>query len=104
AGAPAGPRRAPRGRLRDPPQRLRANSTRLAERLQRSEVPGDMNLVAEAATTAPIAPGAPAPIEAHEDVTIRPLPPKPTLFIEQPAEQQPVAHEAHDEAAFIPPQ
>src|SRR5262249_43123272 len=60
-------------RLTELTQQLRANSTRLAERLARSEHPGDTNLVAEQGP----APAA-APEAAHEDVTIRPLAPKPT--------------------------
>src|SRR5262245_41206263 len=83
-------------RLAELTQQLRTNSTRLAERLARSETPGDTNLVAEPP------PATPGPEAAHEDVTIRPLPPKPTLFIEQPAE--PAAYEAAAESAFIPPQ
>ena len=101
AAAQTGAGKSVESRLSELTQQLRANSTRLAERLQRSEVPGDMNLVADAATGA--APAAPAPAEAHEDVTIRPLPPKPTLFIEQPAEY-PAPEAPAEEAAFIPPQ
>src|SRR5499426_956178 len=82
-------------RLAELTQQLRTNSTRLAERLARSETPGDINLVAEP-------PPAGAPGAGDEDVTIRPLPPKPTLFIEQPAE--PAAYEPPADGAFIPPQ
>jgi len=81
-------------RLAELTQQLRTNSTRLAERLARSETPGDINLVAEP-------PPAGAPGAGDEDVTIRPLPPKPTLFIEQPAEP---AYEPPADGAFIPPQ
>jgi len=48
---------------------------------------------------------APAPIIAIEDVTIRPITPKPTLFVEPAAEEQAhAAPPAAPEKPFIPPQ
>src|SRR5262249_12037837 len=95
-------------RLNELTQQLRANSNRLADRLQRGEPAAEAGPVTSIPSTAtviePNAPvkGAVAPT-AIEDVTIRPIPPKPTLFIEPTTE--PVApHEAPAEKAFIPPQ
>jgi cell division protein FtsZ len=105
-------------RLSELTQQLRANSHRLAERLQRQE-PGETAAnplvapasvasvaepVAQVADHAVAGPVAPAPV-AHEDVMIRPIAPKPSLFIEPVAERsaQP-EHEAPAETAFIPPQ
>jgi cell division protein FtsZ len=104
--------RAVESRLSELTQQLRANTQRLAERVQRTE-PTAVEIpaapIAEpVAPPAPIAeaapaPGArPAPLAALEDVTIRPIPPKPTLFIEPTAENAP--QEIPAEAAFIPPQ
>jgi cell division protein FtsZ len=110
-------------RLSELTQQLRANSHRLAERLQRQEpgetaatplvAPASLAPVAEsiasgAETIVPqtvAAPMAHAPV-AIEDVMIRPIAPKPSLFIEPVTERsaQPVEHEAPAETAFIPPQ
>jgi cell division protein FtsZ len=90
--------------------RLRADNQRIAERVDRLE-PGRT-----AATTAPpVAPAAPATINASiesaakaaiaaavEDVTIRPLAPKPSLFID-PAASEPEM-ETEEPESFIPPQ
>jgi cell division protein FtsZ len=99
-------------RLTELTAQLRANSHRLAERIQRNEPPAEAVTAAGAPADAPAAevafapPSAPAaatPVAADEDVTIRPLPPKPSLFIE-PGPERPVPHEVGAEKAFIPPQ
>jgi cell division protein FtsZ len=83
-------------RVADMAQRLRAEKQRDAER-QEPARPG----VAAATVNASIESAAKAAIAAAvEDITIRPLAPKPSLFID------PAANEPEDEqpAAFIPPQ
>ena len=109
-------------RLSELTQQLRANSQRLADRIHR----GESSIEAPSAAPAPAAeaaiePAAPiaeataaaqqtAPSAAHtprptaiEDVTIRPIAPKPSLFVEPAAERAP-PQEAAAEKAFIPPQ
>jgi cell division protein FtsZ len=86
-------------RVADMAQRLRAEKDRDAERVERQEParPG----MAAATVNASIESAAKAAIAAAvEDITIRPLAPKPSLFID------PAANEPEDEqpAAFIPPQ
>jgi cell division protein FtsZ len=109
-------------RLAELTQTLRANTARLAERT----VPADQAQRAvaqalaapapqpaaqyapesafEAQAEAPVAMSA-STIAAIEDVTIRPIAPKPTLFVE-PVEQaaEPVPQMAEPEKPFIPPQ
>jgi cell division protein FtsZ len=87
-------------RLADIGPRLRAEKQRDAERVERAApagpahaAAGSINASIESAAKAAIA-------AAVEDVTIRPLAPKPSLFID-PAAHEP---EAEDETAFIPPQ
>jgi cell division protein FtsZ len=93
-------------RLADIGPRLRAEKQRDAERVERFEparpsqaaspanaAAGSINASIESAAKAAIA-------AAVEDVTIRPLAPKPSLFID-PAASEP---EAEEETAFIPPQ
>ncbi|MBO0717238.1 MAG: cell division protein FtsZ, partial [Rhizobiales bacterium] len=94
-------------RLADIGPRLRAEKHRDAERVERFEparsasaavspangVAGSLNASIESAAKAAIA-------AAVEDVTIRPLAPKPSLFID-PAASEP---EAAEDAPFIPPQ
>jgi cell division protein FtsZ len=108
--APA-PVKSMESRLTELTQQLRANSSRLAERMQRTEaapeaaappVAGPAAEDSEVAFAAPPAP-APAPTPADDDVTIRPMPPKPSLFIE-PAPERAAPPEAPPERAFIPPQ
>jgi cell division protein FtsZ len=86
-------------RVADMAQRLRAEKQRDAERVERQEParPG----AAAATVNASIESAAKAAIAAAvEDITIRPLAPKPSLFID------PAANEPEDEqpAAFLPPQ
>ena len=95
-------------RIAEVAQRLRADNDRLAERVERAE-PGRaaMTLLspqptpvkdslesAKAAVAAAILPQG-----AGQDVTIRPLGPKPSLFIDQAAD----APEPDEPEAFIPP-
>jgi cell division protein FtsZ len=111
--APMPSAKAVESRLSELTQQLRANTQRLAERVQRAEptpIHTQAAPIAESIAAAPsaeVAPasqqvGAPAPVAALEDVTIRPIPPKPTLFIEPNAENAP--QEIPSEKAFIPPQ
>jgi cell division protein FtsZ len=97
-------------RLSELTQQLRANSQRLAERMHRNE-----------ATDAPAAhagaPEAAAPIAetlaqalapqgqtgSGEEVTIRPMPPKPSLFIDPPTDRA-TPPESPADKTFIPPQ
>jgi cell division protein FtsZ len=85
-------------------QRMRAENQRIVERIERSEPvrpaaaapgapPATVNASIESAAKAAIA-------AAVEDVTFRPLAPKPSLFID-PAASEP---EVEEPAAFIPPQ
>jgi len=122
----APPRSSMESRLSELTQQLRANSNRLAERLHRNEAAAPAVSPAPAAPPAPVAiapmaeaapafaepsaapqaieaPGTPPePPIAVEDVTIRPIPPKPSLFME-PAERT-APQEGPAETAFIPPQ
>jgi cell division protein FtsZ len=103
-------------RLAELTQKLRSNTQRLAERIERAEPAprphgfAEPAPVAEAPVRAADALPAPAaapslpPATAIEDVTIRPIPPKPSLFLE-PVDEQPSAVQEvpMHEAAFIPP-
>jgi cell division protein FtsZ len=87
-------------RVADMAQRLRAEKQRDAERVERQEPARPAGATA-ATVNASIESAAKAAIAAAvEDITIRPLAPKPSLFID------PAANEPEDEqpAAFIPPQ
>jgi len=109
-------------RLADLTQRLKADSQRLVERVER-----DTSGVARSAALIPAAPAVPAksaallqaahsvesaaaaavaaailPSGGSDDVTIRPIPPKPTLFTE-PAHESPALQPAPAKV-FIPPQ
>jgi cell division protein FtsZ len=90
-------------RIAEVAQRMRAENQRIAERIERPEpvrpaavapvtAPASVNASIESAAMAAIA-------SAVEDVTIRPLAPKPSLFID-PAASEP---EAQEPKAFIPP-
>ena len=95
-------------RIAEVAQRLRADNERLAERIERTEAarpltaavaaaPASVNASIESAKAAVAA--ALLPQSVGQDVTIRPLGPKPSLFIDPPASQEP-----HEPEAFIPPQ
>ena len=99
-------------RMAETAQRIRAENQRIVERSERPEpvrpvtaapaipaaAPATVNASIESAAKAAIA-------AAMEDVTIRPLAPKPSLFID-PAASEPEALEPEvlEPAAFIPPQ
>ncbi len=94
-------------RMAEVAQRMRAENQRIVERSERPEparpaaaaavpAPATVNASIESAAQAAIA-------AAVEDVTIRPLGPKPSLFIE-PAASEPEPREGLEPEAFIPPQ
>jgi cell division protein FtsZ len=113
----AAPAPAPENRLADLTARLRADNAKIAERLAH---PAEALRVAEPAPRAPVeqdratlaaVAAAVAPAPAHHtpaapatygDVSIRPVPPKPSLFPEQKPEPLEL-QEAPPPAAFIPP-
>jgi cell division protein FtsZ len=111
-------------RLAEMTQRLRTDNQRMAERIERIEP--SRHEAARPIAAAPVAPPLPMPAplaspasvnasiesaakaaiaSAVEDVTIRPLAPKPSLFMD-PVVGEPEARrlEAQEPAAFIPPQ
>jgi cell division protein FtsZ len=98
-------------RLAELTHNLRANTQRLAERtepIKRDVVHAQAAAAIEAALTAPSAAHRtgvmPAPSSgATEEITIRPLSPKPSLFIEPLSEQPVGATETAPERPFIPP-
>jgi cell division protein FtsZ len=111
APAPA-PAPATDNRLADLTARLRADNAKIAERLNnqhdapRAPEPVRAPVEQERATMAAVAaavaqPPAPAAPATYGDVSIRPVPPKPTLFAEPRAE--PIEHHEPAPAAFIPP-
>ena len=93
-------------RIAEVAQRLRADNERLAERIERTEAARPLTAAAPASVNASIESAKAAvaaallPQSAGQDVTIRPLGPKPSLFIDPPASGQ----EPHEPEAFIPPQ
>ncbi len=105
-------------RIAEAAQRIRAENQRIAERIERAESARPAALAAAPlAPAVPVAPGAAtvnASIEsaakaaiaaAVDDVAIRPLAPKPSLFIDPAAHEPETAdNEAAEPAAFIPPQ
>jgi cell division protein FtsZ len=107
-------------RIAEAAQRIRAENQRIAERIERAEPVRPAALapapVAPAVPAAPVAPPAAtvnASIEsaakaaiaaAVEDVAIRPLAPKPSLFIDPAREPEMADTETVEPAAFIPPQ
>jgi cell division protein FtsZ len=93
-------------RIAEVAQRLRADNERLAERIERTEAARPLTAAAPVSVNASIESAKAAvaaallPQGAGQDVTIRPLGPKPSLFIDPPASGQ----EPHEPEAFIPPQ
>ena len=106
-------------RIAEVAQRLRADNERHVERVERPEPPRMAAPPAQAPVSAPAA--TPASVNASielakaavaaailpqniggSEVTIRPLGPKPSLFIDPPASAS--APEPHEPEAFIPPQ
>ena len=92
-------------RIAEVAQRLRADNERLAERIERTEAARPLTAAAPVSVNASIESAKAAvaaallPQSVGQDVTIRPLGPKPSLFIDPPASQEP-----HEPEAFIPPQ
>ncbi len=93
-------------RIAEVAQRLRADNERLAERIERTEAARPLTAAAPASVNASIESAKAAvaaallPQSAGQDVTIRPLGPKPSLFIDPSAS----GPELHELEAFIPPQ
>jgi cell division protein FtsZ len=124
------PAPAAEARLADLAQRIRSDNQRSVERVERGEpLRVAAAALAQAPTPAPKAAPAPAAMPAPsaaaptsinasiesaakaaiaaavEDINIRPLAPKPSLFIEPPLSgQESVREEVAEPAAFIPPQ
>ena len=110
AAAPAPSSSAPEQRLHELTQKLRADQQRLAERIERSSVrtaapasvpaaPHGHDAIENAARAAVAAAVLPMTMD---DVTIRPMQPKPSLFPE-PAAEPKAAYEPPAPTAFIPP-
>ena len=111
------PSAGPETRIAELTHKLRADSQKIAQRAERFEVsppPAQMNQApaarqasapmhepVETAAQAAVA-AAVLPVTAIEDVTIRPIPPKPSLFTEQMMQEQPVA-DVPPPDQFIPP-
>jgi cell division protein FtsZ len=101
----AGP--ATESRIAELTQKLRADTQRLAERIESrtpaaaahhvAQAPHSHESAARAAVAAAVLPG------GIEDVTIRPIPPKPSLFPD-PAGTEPAPHDSSAPRVFIPPQ
>jgi cell division protein FtsZ len=100
-------------RIAELTQRLRADTQRLADRIERTEPARAANpaqapvqsgpgasAISDAATAAVAAAVLPG---AGEDVTIRPIPPKPSLFVEPIVSETTQPVEPHLPKAFIPP-
>jgi cell division protein FtsZ len=102
---------APETRLAEIAHKLRVDQQRLTERVERAELPrplappapaqAPMSEGVESAARAAVA-AAVLPITSIEDVTIRPIQPKPSLFPEQAASEPPASEPALPRA-FIPP-
>jgi len=91
-------------RLAELTQKLRSNTTRLADRIEREPARAEQSGPPAGAKSAAPASALP-PATAIEDVTIRPIPPKPSLFLEAADEQSgPLAQEPSPHRHFIPPQ
>ena len=97
---------APESRLAELTNRLKADSQRLAERIERTDTPARAPAAGQKSTQAAIDQAAIAAVAAAmlppqaEEVTIRPIPPKPSLFMESTA-SEPAPQETP--AVFIPP-
>ncbi len=107
---------APESRLAELTARLRADNQRIAERAQQQKqanavAPAPVRATADqidraalAAIAEAVAPSAPAPMQpaAYGDVSVRPIPPKPSLF---PDHEEPMnLQEAAPPSSFIPQQ
>jgi cell division protein FtsZ len=108
--APAVP---PEARLNELTQKLRADTQRLAERMERGDASARQTVPAahsasahsteavEEAAKAAVAAAVLPPHASAEEVTLRPITPKPSLFPEAGANRQPPARPESD--TFIPP-
>ncbi len=101
--APAFQADRPENALRDLASKMRAETQRVAERIERERVAQpaaspDVESAAQAAVAAAILP----PANTIEDVSIRPMPMKPSLFEQAHVESTPPV-EAPPPRAFIPP-
>ena len=114
---PASPTVSTASRLAELTQKLRADTQRLADRIERTDAPrpaaaeyapavmpaSPVDAVAAALNVSAPMPQ-PRAAAAIEDVTFRPIAPKPSLFVEPINEQPaPPAYEPPVERAFIPP-
>ena len=91
-------------RLAELTQKLRSNTTRLADRIEREPARAEQSGPPAGAKSAAPASALP-PATAIEDVMIRPIPPKPSVFLEAVDEQSgPLAQEPSPHRHFIPPQ
>jgi cell division protein FtsZ len=108
--APARTASGPESRLAEIAHKLRVDQQRLVERVERAEPPRpnaqpghapSTSAGVESAARAAVA-AAVLPITSMEEVTIRPIQPKPSLFPES-ATQEPPAAEPTLPRAFIPP-
>ncbi len=91
-------------RLAELTQKLRSNTTRLADRIEREPARAEQSGPPAGAKSAAPASALP-PATAIEDVTIRPIPPKPSVFLEAVDEQSgPLAQEPSPHRHFIAPQ
>jgi cell division protein FtsZ len=106
---------APEARLAELTQKLRADTQRLAERIERNDGPARPSMpvaaqsspsahsteAVEAAAKAAVAAALLPPQAGAEDFTLRPIAPKPSLFLEPSASKQPSV--MPDSDTFIPP-
>jgi cell division protein FtsZ len=105
--ATAAARPSPESRVAELTQKLRADTQRITERLEQAPratpqvAPQQQRHMVEQTATAAVAAALNAPPSRNDDVTIRPLAPKPSLFME-PAMAEPSLQETP--RAFIPPQ
>jgi len=91
-------------RLAELTQKLRSNTTRVADRIEREPARAEQSGPPAGAKSAAPASALP-PATAIEDVTIRPIPPKPSVFLEAVDEQSgPLAQEPSPHRHFIAPQ
>jgi cell division protein FtsZ len=91
-------------RIAELTQRLRADTQRMQERIERAEARPQAAAPAAHGPTAAENAATAAVAAALEDVTIRPIPPKPSLFEQVPAKQAAQTQEAATPKVFIPPQ
>jgi cell division protein FtsZ len=91
-------------RIAELTQRLRADTQRMQERIEKAEARPQAAAPASHAPTPAETAATAAVAAALEDVTIRPIPPKPSLFEQAPAKPAAHAQEPATPKVFIPPQ